>query len=227
MKPVKKASISNQVFEKLKDQIVNGKWQPGTKIPSENELTKILEVSRMTVRQALQKLVTLGLLETRQGEGTYVKKFSADTYLNSLIPFFVLDGPETLNVLEYRKIVEIGTVGLVVERATDEDICKLKEILKHMHQNRDNIEEFAEEDLNFHLALARITRNPVIIKVNFIIKDVLSASMARIVKSLGTSDGLFYHGKILEAIENRDKQKAQRLMEEHVIKTIDRIKKED
>jgi GntR family transcriptional repressor for pyruvate dehydrogenase complex len=223
MKPVKRMSVSNQVFEQLRDTIIQGKWTPGTKIPSENELTRMLGVSRITIREALQKLATLGLVETKQGEGTYVKALSAGIYMNSLIPLFLLDKTETLQVLEYRKIIEVGTAGLAAERANQDDIAKLQKIMDNMKKVKDDVEQFAAKDLEFHLALAEITKNSVIIKVNNIIKDILSVSMSDIVRTLGNSDGLYYHKKIIDAIKRKDKELAEQLMEEHLIKTIVRL----
>lgn len=223
MKPVKRMSVSNQVFEQLRDSIIQGKWTPGTKIPSENELTRMLGVSRITIREALQKLATLGLVETKQGEGTYVKALSAGIYMNSLIPLFLLDKTETLQVLEYRKIIEVGTAGLAAERANQDDIAKLQKIMDNMKKVKDDVEQFAAKDLEFHLALAEITKNSVIIKVNNIIKDILSVSMSDIVRTLGNSDGLYYHKKIIDAIKRKDKELAEQLMEEHLIKTIVRL----
>ena len=92
-----------------------------------------------------------------------------------------------------------------------------------MKANINDSKKFANEDLNFHIALAEITRNPVIIKVNYIIRDVLDSSMEEIVNNLGTRDGTYYHEKILAAMKAKDKDKAQQLMEEHVMITINRI----
>lgn len=225
MQKVKKSSISDQVFDQLKAPIIKGEWKPGTKIPSENELTKILGVSRLSVREAIQKLISLELLQSRRGEGTYVKELSAGIYMNSLIPLFALGKADTLQVLEYRKIIEVGTIELVVERADKEDIALLEEILVNMNNSKNDSGRFAEKDLEFHMALAEITKNPVIIKSISVIKDALCLSMDEIVKYLGTGDGLYYHEKIILSIKSRDKDLAKSLMEEHLVRTIKRIKR--
>jgi GntR family transcriptional regulator, transcriptional repressor for pyruvate dehydrogenase complex len=222
---IKKSNLSRQVFEQFKDQIITGKWKPGSKIPSENELSQILDVSRITVREALQKLVALEILEKRRGEGTFVKKYLGNSHLNAFIPYLILDGPEIKHVLEYRKIVEIGTVGLVAERANEQDIERLEETLENMKQYKDDVEKFAPEDLRFHLILAEITKNPVILKANFIIKDILGSAMLEIVRTMGTHNGIYYHGKIIEAIKEKDKEKAQQIMEEHLVDTVKHLVK--
>ena len=226
MIPIKKSNISNQVFEQLQESIIKGEWLPGAKIPSENELTKIFEVSRISVRAAIQRLISLGLLESRRGDGTYVKELSAGIFMNSLIPLLMLDKISTLQVLEYRKIMEIGTVELAAERATTEDIERLENIYNEMNNVKDDPELFPKNDLEFHLILAEITRNPVIIKANNVIKDFLTASMDEVTKKLGPQYGLYYHKKIIDAIKAKDSKLAKEVMEEHLLTTIERITSE-
>ncbi|MTI60441.1 MAG: FadR family transcriptional regulator [Firmicutes bacterium] len=225
MKPIKKReSLSRQVFEQLKQQIITGKWEPGEKIPSENELSEMLNVSRVTIREALQTLVALDLLEKKQGEGTFVKELSGETYIDALLPTFVnLKRSKSFSVHEYRKIIEVGAIELVVERVTEEDIVELKKILDNMIKYKDDLERFALEDLNFHLTLCQITKNPIIEKANFLMKDYLKDTMLEIIKSMGSGDGIRYHGEIIKAIENKDKEAAKELMEKHLDNNLNYI----
>ena len=225
IKPIKKSNISSQVFEQIKAEIANGEWAPGSRIPSENEFVKMLNVSRVTVRNALQRLIALELLEVRQGDGTFVREFSADMYMNSLMPMLFLKKVKLLEVLEFRKVIEIETGALTVERATQEDITRLEVIYDKMKKHIDNAERFAAEDLNFHMVLAETTKNSLVIKVNYIIKDILSASMTTIVKNLGVEDGLYYHKLIIEAIKERDMEKVKITLKNHIESTIDKVSK--
>lgn len=217
-------SIKDQVFEQLKNQILQHTWMPGTKIPSENTLAKELGVSRISVREAIKMLSSLGLLSTRQGGGTYVREYKGEVMMNPLFPMLALDVTDIYDVLEYRKIVERGTVAIVVEKATDEDIENLENIYKEMLTHTDDAEYFSKADLEFHLCLAKATKNPIVIKINNIIKSILINSMENIVNSLGVEDGLFYHRQILDAIKARDGEKAQELMQVHIVRTIERLK---
>lgn len=220
LRPLEKTHVRMQVFEQMKRQILQGVWRPGDKIPSENELAKQMGVSRISVREALQQLVALDLLETRHGEGTFVKKLAADLYVSPLIPMMFLSKNDIIDVLEYRRIMETGAIGLAVERADANDIAELRELVRGMRESKDNMEKFAIYDLDFHLALARMTRNPVIIKINHIIKDILTLSMMGTLSPPGAESGLDYHTKILEAIERGDKGQAQRLMGELIDEVI-------
>ena len=221
---VRRAGVKNQVFEQLRDRIMERTWLPGAKIPSENALAVALGVSRVSIREALQMLATLGLLETRHGGGTTVREYSGEIFFNPLLPMLALDTLDILHVLEYRKIVERGIVSLVVKRVGNAAIVELENALRAMEGHRNDARAFAQADLNFHLALAKATGNPVVMKVNAVITDILKVSMYGIVGSLGTKDGLYYHRRILDAIKARDESQAESLMVEHVERTIRRLK---
>ena len=222
---IKHAGVKNQVFEQLRDRIMERTWPPGARIPSENALAEVLGVSRVSIREALQMLASLGLLEKRHGGGTYVREYSGEIFLNPLLPVLVLDKPDILHVLEYRKIMEKGIVPLVVKRAGSAEIEELESAYQAMVEYKNNSRAFAEADLSFHLVVAKITGNPVLMKVNTVITDILKVSMYGIVDSLGTWDGLHYHRRILDAIKARDGELAETLMEEHIERTIRRLKR--
>ena len=221
---VQRAGKKNQVFEQLRDRIMERTWLPGAKIPSENALAVALGVSRVSIREALYMLTSLGLLETRHGGGTFVREYSGEILFNPLLPMLTLDTPEILHVLEYRKIVEKGIMSLVVKRAGNAEIEELEDVFRSMEGHRNDSHAFAQADLSFHLALAKATGNPVVVKVNAVITDILKVSMYGIVDLLGTKDGLNYHRRILDAIKAQDGPLAESLMEEHVERTIRRLK---
>jgi GntR family transcriptional repressor for pyruvate dehydrogenase complex len=222
---VKRAGVKNQVFEQLRDRIMGQTWPSGARIPSEHALAEVLGVSRVSIREALHMLASLGLLETRHGGGTYVREYTGDIFLNPLLPVLVLDKLDILHVLEYRKIVEKGIVSLVMKRAGSAEIEEMESAYQAMVEHKNNSRAFAEADLSFHLVVAKATGNPVIMKVNTVITDILKVSMYGIVDSLGTWDGLHYHRKILDAIKARDGALAETLMEEHIERTIRRLKR--
>jgi GntR family transcriptional repressor for pyruvate dehydrogenase complex len=226
LRRVKRRSVTTQVYEQLKAQVLRRVWLPGSKLPSENVLAAKLGVSRVSIREGLQRLVSLGLLETRHGEGTFVCGYSAESSMNALLPMLALSSTDIFDVLEYRRFMEKGTVALVAEKATAEDIAALRRSYAVMVERQFDIGGFAHADLEFHLALARASGNPIIMKVNSIIRDTLSVSMESIVRTLGTRDGLYYHQKIIEAIEAHDTRLAESIMEEHVVRTIQRLRTE-
>lgn len=226
LKRVKRQSVTDQVYDQLKAQVLRRVWLPGSKLPSEKLLSQRLGVSRVAVREGLQRLVSLGLLETRQGEGTFVCEYGAGNSMSALFPMLALNPTDVFQVLEYRRIMEKGTVALVAEKATDKDIAELKRGYAAMVERQRDISGFAREDLEFHLTLARVSGNPIILKVNSIIREILSVSMESIVQALGVRDGLDYHKRIIEAIEAHDTRLAESVMEEHIVRTIQRLRVE-
>lgn len=224
LKPVRRAGIKQQVFEQLRNGIVRGTWPPGARLPSENELVTTLGCSRISVRGALQMLASMGLVEIRHGDGTFVRSYSGEVLLSPLLPMIALEHTDIQHVLEYRRIVEPGLVALAVARAGDAEIAELECACKALRASTQDLRAFARADLDFHMALARASKNPVLVKVNSVIRDILSASWEEIVRTLGTRDGLRYHPRILDAVKARDARAAVALMEEHVARTIDRLK---
>jgi GntR family transcriptional repressor for pyruvate dehydrogenase complex len=224
LKPVRRARVKQQVFEQLRDGIVRGSWPAGTRLPSENELVAKLGCSRISIREALHMLASLGLIEARHGGGTFVRSYSGEVLLSPLLPMIALEQTDILHVLEYRKILEPGSVALAVARADKTDVVELERTCELLRASTQDLGAFARADLEFHLALARASKNPVLVKVNSVILDVLSASWEEIVHALGTRDGLHYHHRILKALKARDAVAAVALMEEHITRTIDRLK---
>ncbi len=181
-------------------------------------------VSRVSIREGIQHLVSLGILETRHGEGTFVRELSGQVNFNALIPLLILDEIDILHVLEYRRIVEKGTAALAAVHASDQDLVDMEAVYNQMVQFQNNIAEFAQADLEFHLVLAKATGNPVLIKVNNVLRSILEVSMENIVRLLGTQDGMHYHRLIIEAVRARNAEAAENIMQEHIIRTIERLK---
>lgn len=216
IKKVTRQSVSEQVFEQLKEQILNNEWQKGEKIPSENELSALLGVSRVTVRNALQKLISLGLIETRFGEGSFITDALPGISMNSLIPIAYLRENSLQEILEYRRVMEGNVAELATKKASPEDVAKLEEAYLAMDKVKDDLEQFSKADLNFHLLLANTTKNSLIIQTFYIFSDVLNRAFSQIVTKRGNSAGIYYHKLLLEAVKDGNSHEAKRIMDEHM-----------
>ncbi|HEX2926884.1 MAG TPA: FadR/GntR family transcriptional regulator [Ruminiclostridium sp.] len=216
IKKVTRQSISEQVFEQLKEQIFNNEWRSGEKIPSENDLAVSLGVSRVTVRHALQKLTALGLIETRFGEGSFIREAAPGISMNPLIPIAYLNENSLQEILEYRRVLEGNVAELATKKASAEDIAKLEEAYRSMEQVKDDLELFSKADLNFHLLLAQMTKNSLIIQTFHIFNDVLNHAFAQIVTKRGNSAGIYYHKLLLEAVKGGKAIEVKRIMDEHM-----------
>lgn len=225
IKPIEKKDISDEVLEQLKYNIISGAWPPGTKIPSELELAKLFRVSRVSVREAIHRLMGMGVLTVKKGDGTYVTEMLPSKYFKSLLPILMIDRPDFLEVLEFRGIIESESARLAAIRATDEDISILEKTLEQMKQSKGNHKKFSAGDLSFHASIAMATKNSVIIRVTSILHDILEAAMEEAVYIVGYEDGIYYHSQIIESIKGRDPEKAASIMKQHIDNVIIKLKK--
>ncbi|WP_101697561.1 FadR/GntR family transcriptional regulator [Clostridium minihomine] len=216
LQAIKKTNISEQVFNQLKQQLLDGTWTPGQKLPSENELCAAFGVSRITVRQALQKLTVLGLLETRLGEGSFVREFTPGHYMNEMIPAMYLGASSVEEIFEFRVIMEVEVAGIAARKATDADIERLSQSLKRMTDIRGDINAYTKEDFHFHMILAEISGNSLVIHLMGLLTDVLEAAIQNVTRTIGEDSGLKYHNLLLEAIKIHNYDMAKTVMREHV-----------
>ena len=143
-----KKEIRQQVFEQLLSQITTGKWKPGEKIPSENELTSIMGVSRISVREAIQKLAAMDLVETYRGKGTFVKEFTTNNYLKSLTPMLLMTPDEF-----HMKLYEMTGNPFIIK------ISNLVYDILSAAMKEAVTERGAEEGIEFHSAMLEYIRN--------------------------------------------------------------------
>ena len=134
IKNIKSEKIHAQVYEQLKTLLLKGHWQVGEKIPSEADLCRLTGVSRVSVRTALKSLIAQGFLVSRQGEGTFVVDITVDMNMDLLVPIIGLDKRNILEVLEYRKILEVGIVPLIFKNLTEEKLRDLERNLVELEQ---------------------------------------------------------------------------------------------
>ena len=212
LKKISRDSVAEQVFRQLKDNVVNGVWQPGDKIPSENQLVSLFGVSRASIRMAIQRMITLGLMESRVGDGTYVKEFDPSVYINEL--FSITLKPNTqIEIIEFRKALESEALRLAVQRATDEDIQELERI--HIRSRKAfkelDLETYFKEDMKFHSHIFKMSKNSIFSTTVQALGDVLFPHFYSIAKDFFSShavpsDEADMHTVILEAIKNRDEK---------------------
>ena len=200
----------------IKQLILDKDWKPGERIPSETELAELFGVSRVSVREALLKLNAIGLLESRFSGGNYVREVGADIYLNAIIPAAYVSSNSLLELLEFRQVMEAKQAGLAARKAKPEDVARLEEIHKDMVKNAGNLEAFSEADLRFHIELARITQNSLLVACMELIRDVLGENMQKLVAQRGYESGINDHRQILAAIRENDERRAIQVMDDHV-----------
>lgn len=216
IRKIKKQSISEEVLEEFKRLLASGEWAPGDKLPAENELAAQMGVSRVTIRGALQKLSSVGLIESRQGGGTFVCEADGRQYMHALIPTMLLETQNQEYVLEFRRLLECEQAYLAALRRTEEDLEALRDNVMQMRAVTDPENQMPELDLHFHLLLARAAKNPLMLQTSEILQDVILSNM-RYEKWRDDQDiCLGHHEGLLRAVEQQDADTARRLMEKHM-----------
>ncbi|WP_419016231.1 FadR/GntR family transcriptional regulator [Dysosmobacter sp.] len=213
---IKKTNIGEQVYHQMKNQILNGEWKPGDKIPSENQLMALFGVSRGTVRQAVQKLGGEGLISTRHGEGSFVQTTGLDSYFQTSIPLFSIGEEEMGKIFEFREMFESGVAEMAALKATDEQIRRLEENVRRMKQQVGTLTQFVHTDLDFHMLVSECTQNTLVIQIYNSYEGLLEPSILNMTKVIGGGNGMKYHALILDAIRKHDPEEARAVMREHM-----------
>jgi len=174
LKKLEKKNIADEVFEILKKEILEGTFEVGGKLPSEEKMSAEMGVSRASIRAAIQKLATLGLVETKVGYGSFVKKFDVNNFLNQMFEF-VLNDNDIREVTEYRLGMEMAITEIAMKKATDKDYKRLEEIMFQMNQAliKNDVIEHSKLDYKFHLEICKMTYNNIFISIYEIIGKIL------------------------------------------------------
>ncbi|GIH98059.1 FadR/GntR family transcriptional regulator [Planobispora takensis] len=206
LRTAQRASLVDQVIDQLKEQITSNSWKMNAKIPTETVLAEQLGVGRNTVREAVRALTHAGLLECRQGDGTYVR---ATSELSGAMQRR-LRTAEQLEILEVRRALEVEAARLAATRRTDDDIARIESALAAREQAWELGEPgtFVEADLAFHMAVVHATHNRVLIDLYEDFSTALRASITAAGTSLNSS--YIPHDAIARAIAAGDASAAER-----------------
>lgn len=149
MPKIVKLNIAQQVFAYLKKKIEDGTWPIGSRIPSENELTESLGVSRSSVRTAIQQCVALNILESQHGRGTFVRNNDVSGIIGTVHTLSGTDYDDLLQVLEFRMIVEKESAALAAKHATPEHVARLERLLQTMKGSIGNADVLCRQMWSF------------------------------------------------------------------------------
>ncbi len=216
--PIQPERLYERIVSQIEERIVAGELKAGDQLPSENELAKQFAVSRTAVREAIKTLREKRLVEIRPGKGTFIINGMPDAVRHSLGLLMKFGPPNSsANLVEVREMVEPEIAALAARRVTDEDIAAMREAVETMETALADVDRFVEADLDFHLALAEATQNPIIPLLMDSIIDLLREERKLIgLVEGGLERGQSHHKKILEAVIRRDSKAARKSMQDHL-----------
>lgn len=211
------------MVEYIKTNIANGAWKVGGKIPSENQLTEILGVSRVSVRAAIRHFVGLGILESVHGSGTFLLTDQLAPTVDASKQLTAEDCKDLEKVLEFREIIEKEACYMAAIHATDTLLAELRKTLETMVANVGNQKAFVQADMDFHMAICAASGNPLIEKCMHMVYAESWYDLIHANEYFGYKDGIYYHSIILRALENGNADFAKEYMQEHLSQAAKRL----
>jgi DNA-binding FadR family transcriptional regulator len=202
----RRAGLVDQVIDQMRSAITNGEWQVGARIPTEPELVTALGVGRNTVREAVRALAHAGLLEVRQGDGTFVR---ATSELSGAVRR--LCGPELRDVLEVRRTLEVEGARLAATARTEAQLEKLTSLLiaRDDAAQGQRWAEFVRIDAEFHHQVVVASHNQLLAELHAGLTEVIKASIEALDNSQPDARKIDHRG-LLYAIRDRDPEQAVR-----------------
>lgn len=215
--PIKKTRVAEEVADRIRVLMLDGTFPPGEPLPSERHLAERFGVSRGSIRDAFRTLETIGLVETRHGQGTFPLELSVERLVAPLASVMAYRSDLQVELLDVRRMFEPAVARAATLRATDEDLAELQRLLDAQRQKLKNGQSAIVEDTAFHAILARATRNRVVMSIMATLNDLLVESRTNSLLQKGrparSIDG---HEAVVAALRRHDAEGASQAMYNHI-----------
>jgi GntR family transcriptional regulator, transcriptional repressor for pyruvate dehydrogenase complex len=216
----RRGTTSEEVVSQLQEMIHNGELRPGDRLPPERDLAKLLGVSRPTLRAGISSLAAVGVLQSRQGAGTFVVGADGPPTLDSsaLRLMASLHGFTSAEMFEARQSLEMAIAGLAAERATGDQMASMAEELTGMFASLDEPEQFLVHDMRFHQMVAAASGNRILTALMNMVATILFEVRSKTVKrARDLKESAEMHRHIYRAIRQRNSEAARDAMRDHLV----------
>ena len=224
---MERTTLIDSIVAEIRDKVISGELKEGQMLASQDDLAKEMEVSRASLREALNHLRLMGLIETKHCSGSMVRRTTPVAFINSLSSLLTMDQASAAELLDARLCIESAVAAVAAKNASEEDVKGMKQLVKGMERDFKvgDMESFTTRDVQFHMLIAQSTKNRVLVKVVEIIRDILRQFIKKFFATVpaSVSDALEYHRQIYEAIRDGDAEGAQRHMEAHIMSLVKRL----
>ncbi|HDR7615514.1 TPA: FadR family transcriptional regulator [Bacillus mycoides] len=221
-KSIKPKKIYEEVSEAILTMIKNGTLKPGDKLLPVHQLAEQFQVGRSAVREALSALRAMGLIEMKQGEGTYVRNFDPSSLTKSLNNKLLMKKEDILNLLEVRKVLEVGAVRAAAAKRTEANLQNMKQRLDEMAKSIGDEKAGEKADFHFHMGIAESSHNNILLELMNHVSEMIAETIgeSRRIILYGeqtTSERLLEeHQSIYDAVLKQDVELAQQAMLDHL-----------
>ncbi|HYM25979.1 MAG TPA: FadR/GntR family transcriptional regulator [Vicinamibacterales bacterium] len=223
--PIKKTRLAEEIADRIRALMVEGTYPPGLPLPGERDLARRFGVSRGSVRDAIRVLDTIGLVETRHGQGTFPRELDVDRLVVPLASVLAHRHDLQEELLDVRRMFEPAVARAAALRATPDDVVELDRIVEAQRRKVKSGRSTIVEDTAFHAALARATRNTVLERLMETLNALLVESRAVSLKQKGRPGrSMRGHETVVDAVRRRDGEAAARAMHTHIDEIADLLK---
>ncbi len=221
--PVVKETLVEQASARLIDLIAAGHWKQGERLPPEQTLCRSLGIGRSTLREAINSLVFLGLIQVRRGEGCFVGSDSTRLLDRFLLSGLLRTERDIEHLSETRMVLECELASLCAQRCTASDIAALEKLENAMERGANlSIPDFVDIDLQFHLKIASASSNPVLAQLLRTIRGLLQEWIVRSqTVARAREDARRGHAGLLAAFVAHDPKAARAEMKLHLEKSYE------
>lgn len=211
IKSIPKNNIVDAVYEQMLEKILDNSWPQESKLPSEFELTDLFNVSRTSIRSAVQKLRDLGIIYTKHGMGSFVSKNLDKSRIISMNqPIMHLSQEEFIDMMVFRQTVEFKCIELATTNANEDDILAIEDALNRMLINKNDYKKYSQADLDFHISIIKASHNKIFINIIHGIKDIYYYYLEELNRVFGpTLESIDAHIKVFMAIKEHDVETAK------------------
>ena len=213
-------TTAEEVISQLREMIHNGELRPGNRLPPERDLAKLLGVSRPTLRAAIRSLAAVGVLQSRQGAGTFVVDAEGSPSLDSspLRLMAALHGFTSAEMFEARRSLEMAIAGLAAERATGDQMASMAEEIASMYASLDEPEQFLLHDMRFHQTVAAASGNRILTALMNMVATILFDVRSKTVRrATDLKESAEMHRQIYRAIREHNPEAARNAMRDHLM----------
>jgi GntR family transcriptional regulator, transcriptional repressor for pyruvate dehydrogenase complex len=218
IQPVRSGQTTEQVVARVYELIKRDDLKPGDRLPPERELAKQLGISRPSLRAGLSSLISMGVLQSRQGAGTFIVDGPPALDSEPLRLLAQLHGFSYDHMFETRSFLEVGAAGLAAERATGEQLAAMSEEIAEMFVALKDPQQFLLHDITFHRAVAAASGNPTLATLVEMVSAILyERRRDTIERAHDFNEALDLHRRIYRAIRTRKPDEAREAMREHIV----------
>jgi len=218
VEPIKSTRIYEEIVRQIKTLVQEGKLKSGDRLPPERDLAERFKVSRTSVREAFRALESMGLLEVRPGEGTFVREISVESLIEPLALVILTQREAVGELFEARRLLEPAIAGLAASRATEDEIHEMERILEEQAKEVAAGRTGLAQDAAFHATIAGSAHNRAITRIVNALMDLLTQSREESLQTPGRPTRSHHdHQRILKAIQRRDEASAREAMLDHLV----------